>query len=138
MEFTLKQAKLMLCCGLAAISTVAGATVNKCVDQDGQVLFTDMACPQGSRYVDPQVSDDPGAGIIINNGVNKPFNTTGAERVPADAQPAAEAPRSRWASLPRPLQRKAISLDASTLQTARMNLQMQDELHKQRRVASTR
>jgi hypothetical protein len=33
------------------------------------------------------------------------------------------------------LPRKAISLDASTLQTARMNMHLQDELRHQQRVA---
>jgi hypothetical protein len=34
------------------------------------------------------------------------------------------------------LRRKAIGVDAGTLQTARMNLQMQDELRKQRSIAT--
>jgi len=130
MKLTLQHARLILGAGMAVMSAIAGATVNKCVDQNGEVLFTDTACPQESRLVDSEVSDGPAAGVIINTGV---------ERVPAGARIAAvQAPRSRWADLPRPLQRKAISVDAGTLQTARMNLQMQDEMHKQRRVASTR
>jgi hypothetical protein len=129
MNSSLKFAQLLLCAGLAAMSTVAGAVVNKCVDQNGEVLYTDVACPQDSRLVDPTVSDTAAAGVIINSGV---------ERVPAGTQPAVQAPRSRWADLPRPLQRKAIGVDAGTLQTARMNLQMQDEMHKQRRVAGVR
>jgi hypothetical protein len=129
MNSTLTIARLALCVGLVVVSTAAAAVVNKCVDQDGQVLYTDTPCPQDSRLIDPTVSDSPAAGVIINSGV---------ERIPAAAQPAVQAPRSRWADLPRPLQRKAIGVDAGTLQTARMNLQMLDELRKQRSVASAR
>ncbi|NGZ87154.1 DUF4124 domain-containing protein [Duganella aceris] len=130
MNITFKNTRLLLCTALLAISTCAGATVNRCVDQNGELLLTDAPCPQDSRLVDPTVSDSPAAGVIINTGV---------ERIaPGARQPAVQAPRSRWADLPRPLQRKAISVDAGTLQTARMNLQMQDEMHKQRRLASTR
>jgi hypothetical protein len=133
MDSTVKHSKLLLCAGLLALSAAAtaGATVNKCVDQDGMVTFTDVPCPQGSRLVDPEVSDGPEAGVAINTG-----NVNGIERVPAGVQAAAVAPRSRWADLPHPLKRKAIGLDASTLQTARMNLQMQDEMRRQRAVAS--
>ena len=130
MNTTFNYARLLLCAGLVAASAVAGATVNRCVDQSGEVLLTDAPCPQDSRHVDPTVSDSPSAGIILNSGVER-FSD-------APRQPAVQAPRSRWADLPRPLQRKAISVDAGTLQTARMNLQMQDEMHKQRRVASAR
>ena len=129
MNTSFKLAQLLLCAGLAAMSTVAGAVVNKCVDQNGEVLYTDTPCPQDSRLIDPTVSDSPAAGVIINSGV---------ERVPAGLHPAVQAPRSRWADLPRPLQRRAIGVDAGTLQTARMNLQMQDELRKQRNIASVR
>jgi hypothetical protein len=127
MNSTLTIARLMLCAGLAVISTAAAAGVNKCVDQNGDVLYTDVPCPQDSRLIDPTVSDSPQAGVIINSGI---------ERIAPGVQPAVQAPRSRWADLPRPLQRKAIGVDAGTLQTARMNLQMQDELRKQRSIAT--
>jgi hypothetical protein len=127
MNATLTIARLILCAGLAVISTAAAAGVNKCVDQNGEVLYTDVPCPQDSRLIDPTVSDSPQAGVIINSGV---------ERIAAGVQPAVQAPRSRWADLPRPLRRKAIGVDAGTLQTARMNLQMQDELRKQRSIAT--
>lgn len=132
MDSTLKHTKLLMCAGLLALSAAAaaGATVNKCVDQDGMVTFTDVPCPQGSLLVDPEVSDGPAAGVAINTGGG------GVERVAAGVPPAVTAPRSRWADLPHPLKRKAIGLDASTLQTARMNLQMQDEMRRQRAVAS--
>jgi len=129
MKSTLLFAQLLLCAGLAATSSFAGATVHKCVDQDGQVLYTDVPCPQNSRHVDPTVSDSADAGVIINSGV---------EQAPAQIRPAVVAPRSRWADLPRPLVRKVIGIDAGTLQTARMNLQMQDEMRKQHRVAGIR
>jgi hypothetical protein len=135
MDSTLNHTKLLLCAGLLALSAAAAAnaTVNKCVDQDGMATFTDVPCPQGSRLVDPEVSDGPEAGVAINTGN---VNGSGIERVPAGVQPSVAITRSRWADLPHPLKRKAIGLDASTLQTARMNLQMQDEMRRQRAVAS--
>ena len=109
--------KLILCAALAAMTGLAGATVNKCVDADGQVLLTDAECPQGSRAED------------YMEHVSVAANTQMA---------AAPAPRSRWADLPRPLARKTVSTDVATLQAARQNLQMQDEMHKQRRLLSSR
>lgn len=109
--------KFILCAALAAMTGVAGATVNRCVDADGQVLLTDTECPQGSRteaYV---------------------------ERVPVamtSQLAAAPAPRSRWADLPRPVARKKVSTDVATLQEARQNLLLQDETSKQRRLLSSR
>lgn len=105
--------KFILCAVLAAMSGVAGATVNKCVDADGQVTLTDAACPQGSRaeeYVE---------------------QTT----LPATVSPA---PRSRWADLPRPAARKSVSTDVATLQMARQALLVRDEEDKQRRLVSSR
>lgn len=109
--------KFILCAALAAMTGVAGATVNKCVDADGQVLLTDAECPQGSRaeeYV---------------------------ERVPVAATSqlaAAPTPRSRWADLPRQRVRRTVSTDVATLQAARQNLLLQDEVSRQRRLASAR
>lgn len=120
MEALVKGASIMkfiLCAALAVVTGVAGATVNRCVDADGQVLLTDTECPQGSRTED--------------------F----VERVPTAANTqvaAAPSPRSRWADLPRPLARKSVSTDVATLQAARQNLLMQDEVHKQRRLLSAR
>lgn len=109
--------KIILCAALAAMTGVAGATVNRCVDADGQVLLTDTECPQGSR-VEAYVEHVPVAA------------TTQFAAVPA--------PRSRWADLPRPLARKRVSTDVATLQAARQNLLMQDELSRQRRLVSSR
>ena len=109
--------KLILCAALAVMTGVAGAAVNRCVDAEGHVLLTDADCPQGSNTEDLM------------------------ERVPAavtSSVAAAPAPRSRWADLPRPLARKTVSTDVATLQAARQNLVMQDELHKQRRLLSSR
>lgn len=109
--------KFILCAALAAMTGLAGATVNRCVDADGQVLLTDAGCPQGSRSEDYM------------------------EHIPVAATTqlsAAPTPRSRWADLPRPLTRKTVSTDVATLQAARQTLLVQDEMHKQRRLASTR
>jgi hypothetical protein len=109
--------KIILCAALAAMTSVAGAAVNRCVDAEGHVLLTDAECPQDSRAEEFM------------------------ERVPTamtSSVASAPAPRSRWADLPRPLVRKTVSTDVATLQAARQNLQMQDELHKQRRLLSSR
>jgi hypothetical protein len=109
--------KLILCAALAVMTGVAGAAVNRCVDAEGHVLLTDTDCPEGNRSEDFM------------------------ERVPVavtSSVPAVQAPRSRWADLPRPLARKTVSTDVATLQAARQSLQMQDELHKQRRLLSSR
>ena len=125
--------KLLLCAGLfagaCAATTPASAGINRCVDAQGGVLLTDADCPQGSRVAneDAAVSDTGADGIIINSGV---------ERVVPTMQSGASLPRSRWADLPRPLLRKAVGTDATTLQTARSTLQMQDEMRRQGRVAS--
>jgi len=136
MDMTLKHARLLICAGLVALSATAGAAVNKCVDQDGQLLLTDVPCPQGSRLIDAEVSDGPEVGIILNSGNTSGTANSGIEHVPAGIQAVTAPPRSRWADLPRPLQRRQVGLDASTLQAARMNLQMQDEIRHQRAVAS--
>lgn len=114
--------KIILCAALAAMCATAGATVYKCVDADGQVLLTDAECPQGS--VSEPYMERVAAGEWAAPGVA--------------AVPASPAPRSRWADLPRPLARKAVTVDAATLQTARQNMLMQDEVHKQRRLISSR
>lgn len=109
--------KIILCAALAAMTGLAGATVNRCVDANGEVLLTDAECPQGSRSEDY------------------------TEHVPVSANTqlaAAPTPRSRWADLPRPLLRKTVSTDVATLQAARQNLLVQDEMHKQRRLVSSR
>jgi hypothetical protein len=120
MEALVKGASIMkfiLCAALAAMTGVAGAAVNRCVDAEGHVLLTDVECPQGSRAED------------YMERVSASVTTTEA---------AAPAPRSRWADLPRPLARKTVSTDVATLQAARQNLVMQDELHKQKRLLSSR
>ncbi|NYE60163.1 hypothetical protein FHW58_001315 [Duganella sp. 1224] len=109
--------KLILCAALAAMTGVAGATVNRCVDTEGHVLLTDAECPQGSRVED---------------------STEHVAAAMTSSEASAPAPRSRWADLPRPLVRKTVSTDVATLQAARQTLTMQDELHKQRRLLSSR
>lgn len=129
MEALIKGASIMkfiLCAALVAMSGVAGATVYKCVDQDGQVLLTDADCPSGSA-VEPYVER-------VAAGEWAAPDTP----VTQHSAPVAQAVRSRWADLPRPLQRKSVTVDGATLQAAHQNMQMQDELHKQRRLLSAR
>jgi hypothetical protein len=117
--------KLILCAALIVASGAASAAVNKCVDQEGHVLFTDLECPAATQQVAPQaMPQDPA-----------PEPPALAPVLPPVVSPA---PSSRWADLPRPLMRKAVSLDAATLQAARQNLLVQDEQHKPRRLLSAR
>ncbi|WP_195763473.1 DUF4124 domain-containing protein [Duganella guangzhouensis] len=114
--------KFILCAALAAMCGLAGASVNKCVDSEGHVLLTDADCPEGS-VAEPYV-ERVAAGTWAAPGVTP--------------VPAVQAPRSRWADLPRPAVRKTVTIDGATLKTAHQNLLMQDELHKQRRLLSSR
>ena len=113
--------KLILCAALIAASGAASATVNKCVDQEGHVLFTDLDCPASTQLITEQ---------------ERPAEAPA--RAPVLPPVVSPAPRSRWADLPRPLVRKSVSLDAATLQAAHQNLLLQDELHKPRRLLSSR
>jgi hypothetical protein len=126
--------QLLACAALAASSSLAGAAVNRCVDASGQVLFTDQDCPAGSHG---GASDDGSVGIAINTGGASAKPIDGVEHVTPGIV-RATLPRSAWADLPRPLQRKTIGLDAGTLQAARETMQMQDEMRRQRHVASLR
>lgn len=109
--------KLIFFAALAVASGVASAAVNKCVDQEGHVLYTDADCPAATQLVaEPErPAETPVLPLVVS-----------------------PAPRSRWAELPRPLIRKTVSVDASTLLVARQNLLMQDDLHKSRRLISSR
>lgn len=146
MNTSLTLTKLLLCAGLfaatSAATSTASAGINRCVDAQGAVLLTDVDCPQGSRMVNEviheashegssNVSDSGAEGIIMNSGVARLLPT-----VPVMQQSGADLPRSRWADLPHPLLRKAAGPDALTLQAARTNMQMQDELRRQGRMAS--
>lgn len=113
--------KLILCAALAVASSVASAAVNKCVDREGHVLFTDADCPTATQLAVEQ--ERPAEAPTL---------------APVLPQAVSPAPRSRWADLPRPLMRKTVSVDANTLLAARQNLLMQDELHKSRRLISSR
>lgn len=143
----------LLACGLAATCAAASADVNRCIERDGRILITDVPCsdarvimtsdqqaPQASRDAiplspgaarllstsdggsDDGVSDSAAAGIAINSG-----------GLPAALE--IRSYRSAWADLPHPLRRRSVGLDASTLQAARVNMQMQDQLRHQQRVA---
>jgi hypothetical protein len=111
--------KLILCAALAVMWSAAGAAVNKCVDEEGHVLFTDLPCQQGDERQDavaPPPTSSPAPSMVV----------------------AMPAPRSRWADLPHALKRKQASVDASTLQTAYQSMLAQDELRKPRRLVSAR
>ena len=112
--------KFILCAALVAMSGMAGAAINKCVDEQGQVTFTDIACAEGSKLAEAEP---------------EPATSSAPPVLPPVVVPA---PRSRWADLPRPLTRKMVSVDAATLQAAHQNLQLQDEVHKSRRLLSAR
>ncbi|MET0320610.1 MAG: DUF4124 domain-containing protein [Duganella sp.] len=117
----------VMCAGLGAAGS-AQAQVNRCVNAEGQVTLTDEPCPQNSRAVNDDVSDNGAVGTAYNTGIDHVL----------PAAPVADLPRSRWADLPRPLIRKAAGTDATTLQTARTTLLMRDELRRQSRAVVTR
>lgn len=117
--------KLILCAALALASGAASADVNKCVDQEGHVLFTDVDCPAATQRV-----TEPGR--------EQERSAEAPALAPVLPPVVSPAPRSRWADLPRPLIRKTVSVDASTLLAARQNLLLQDEQHKPRRLLSSR
>ncbi|WP_170304196.1 DUF4124 domain-containing protein [Duganella radicis] len=112
--------KLILCAALAATCGTAGAAVNKCVDPEGHVLYTDVDCPQGATM---QAQEDERPDVQAAPPVLPPVTTP--------------APRSRWADLPRPLVRKA-SIDMTTLKAAHENMQLEEALHKSRRLLTSR
>ena len=124
MKITSHHVRPVLCAALTALSTLAAAGVNKCIDQNGEVLYTDIDCPSGSQLVEPVSSDTQSS-------------QGGVEHL-SYAAPATSAPRSRWADMPHPVQRRTVSLDTSTLQTARVNLQIEDEARKQAHLLSAR
>ncbi|MFS2136331.1 DUF4124 domain-containing protein [Duganella sp. Dugasp56] len=134
MNTSLRLMQLFACAALAASSAYSAAAVNRCVGPDGVVLFTDQECPVSSRSAS---SDDGSVGIAINTGGVTARSDDGVEHV-SPGIVRASLPRSVWADLPRPLQRKTIGLDAGTLQAARVTMQMQDEMRRQRHVASLR
>jgi hypothetical protein len=134
MNTSLRLMQLFACAVLAASSAYSAAAVNRCVGPDGQVLFTDQDCPASGRSA---TSDDGSVGIAINTGGVAARPDDGVEHV-SPGIVRASLPRSAWADLPRPLQRKTIGLDAGTLQAARVTMQMQDEMRRQRHVASLR
>lgn len=125
-------AAALLMAALAAAGS-AQAQVNRCVNADGQVTLTDEPCPQNSRVVNDDVSDTGAVGTAYNSGADHVLPASQLADLPQ-----AELPRSRWADLPRPLVRKAIGTDATTLQTARTTLLMRDELRRQSRTVATR
>ncbi|MES2345993.1 MAG: DUF4124 domain-containing protein [Pseudomonadota bacterium] len=134
MNTSLRLMQLFACAALAASSAYSAAAVNRCVGPDGVILFTDQECPASSRQA---TSDDGSVGIAINTGGAAARQDDGVEHV-SPGIVRASLPRSVWADLPRPLQRKTIGLDAGTLQAARVTMQMQDEMRRQRHVASLR
>ncbi|WP_373986871.1 hypothetical protein [Duganella sp. BuS-21] len=126
--------KLILCAAFAVICGTAGAAVNKCVDQEGHVLFTDADCPQSAQ---------PGLATAPSDSAAPSSDVLAAVSAEPSAPPVlpsvvAPAPRSRWAALPPSTVRSSASVDTLTLRTAHQTMQMQDELHKSRRLVSSR
>lgn len=123
--------KLILCAAFAVMCGSAGAAVNKCVDEEGHILFTDVECTQVTQQDEKQAPGQPEAQFVA-------AESAGPSGPPVLAPVIRPAPRSRWADLPRSVVRKTASVDSLTLRTAHQNMQMQDELHKSRRLLSAR
>lgn len=113
--------RLCAVCGVLAACAASAADVNRCRDTDGLVLLTDQPCPQQSAAVDEAATEPAGAAVTATRD---------------EQLPAVEPKRSPWADLPHALPHRAIGLDASTLQAARSAVMMQDELRRQRKLAS--
>jgi hypothetical protein len=120
-------------CGLALAGGAAAGDLNRCRDEQGHVLLTDQTCAQSGMAPDTVVTEavapvpvpaaGDGAALVIHRD----------EQVPL-----AEPKRSAWADLPHPVPHRAVALDASTLQAARNTMLMEDEMRRQRKVASAR
>ena len=118
-------------CGLALACGAAAGDLNRCRDDQGHVLLTDQSCAQSgmapdtvaTEVVAPVPAAGDGATLVVRRD----------EQVPL-----AEPKRSAWADLPHPVPRRAVALDASTLQAARGAMLMEDEMRRQRKVASAR
>jgi hypothetical protein len=130
--------KLILCAAFAVICGSAGAAVNKCVDQEGHVLFTDAECPQSAQQEQATATAEsaaPSSDVLASVSAAPSAEPSGPPVLPRVITPA---PRSRWADLPSSTVRSTASVDSLTLRTAHQTMQMQDELHKSRRLVSSR
>ena len=130
-------AAVLLCAALAAVAGSAQAQVNRCVDAGGRVTLTDEPCPGNSRAVKDDVSDSGAVGLVVTTGAQS-AHLADAAYPPEPAPVITGLTRSRWADLPRPLTRKTVGTDATTLQSARTTMLMQDELRRQNRSIANR
>ncbi|MGV7207729.1 DUF4124 domain-containing protein [Oxalobacteraceae bacterium A2-2] len=159
----MKTYQLLMAGALLACAAGANADINKCVDAAGRVTFTDAPCagpnatPLGASGLQSgAVQESParegatqesaaregaareGAareGVTLATG--EPQLSSSGERIHGnDLSIAVRDVRSPWASLPRPVPKRAVSLDAATLQAARSTMVMQDGLRRQVAMAS--
>ena len=65
-----KLTKLLLCASLLAVTSVAGAGINRCVDAQGNVLLTDVI--GGAAYVTQADVTQSNGVIHVVNGVLTP------------------------------------------------------------------
>ncbi len=134
---------LFLSCMMAASVAMAGSEIVKCVDAAGHVVLTDQPCQGGTEIafmpapVEASVpmSDAPVApsssGIAAS--ASSIARTATVERFAATTQ---ERPRTVWAK--RAAAMPTMSSDATTLRTARLNMQAADtasSLMRQQRLA---
>jgi hypothetical protein len=124
-------------CGMLAACSAAASDINRCRDSEGHVVLTDQPCAQLNMEHDQVVTETVPAATdtsaVLPAGEGLPPAGARDEQVPA-----AEPKRSPWADLPHPLQRRPVTLDVATLQTARNTILMQDEMRRQRKIASAR
>jgi hypothetical protein len=107
-----------------ALTVPAHADIVKCLDRDGNVTLTDLACPAGSVQTQV-VSRTPPAPTVAPRLADPPPDERGVARV--SLAPSEFAPRRQ--SLRPPVPRRALipptrlfSTDAATLKAARMAL----------------
>jgi hypothetical protein len=132
---------LFLSCMMAASAAMAGSEIVKCVDAAGHVVLTDQPCQGGTSVplapapaeASLPMSDAPAAAASagVAASASSSARTATAERFAATPERA----RTVWAkraAMP------TMSADATTLRTARLNMQAADtaaSLMRQQRLA---
>lgn len=133
----MKRYLLTAICGLVVTYGAGAAEVNRCRDDQGHVLLTDQSCAQNGMAPDTVVTE-----AVVPVAAAVPAPDAGDTVVVAgrrdEQAPPVEPRRSAWAALPHPVPHRAVTLDASTLQAARNTLLMEDEMRRQRKIASAR
>ncbi len=126
--------RLCAVCGLLLACGAAAADINRCRDNGGHVLLSDKPCLQQGLAADAVVTDNVPAAALSPPADEVVVITAARD----EQEPVAEPKRSPWADLPHPLPHRPVTLDASTLQAAHSAMLVDDEMRRQRKLASVR